>query len=206
MIHNRLFADPILTGAYPDVEALGLPPLPVEAGDLELISARPDFYGVNFYNPTTVAAAEPGGPLPFDLVPTPGAPVTGFGLEWPIVPESLTALLIDFCERYGSALPPVVVSENGASFPEPDALAPGERIDDSDRIAYLRGHIEAAADAAAAGVAIEEYTVWSLTDNFEWADGYTQRFGLAHVDMTTGKRTPKASYDWYRSVIEGSRS
>lgn len=212
LIHNRLFADPVLAGEYPDLEALGLPPMPVLPGDLELISGANDFYGVNFYNPTTVRAAEPGGPLPFDLVPTPGAPVTGFGPEWPIVPEALTALLVDFRERYGDRLPPIVVSENGASFPEPDHLqrsgpdgAPIP-VDDADRIAYLRGHIEAVAAAVAAGVDVEEYTVWSLIDNFEWADGYTQRFGLAHVDMATGERTPKASYDWYRSVIAESRA
>lgn len=206
LIHNRLFAEPILTGAYPDLGAFGLPPMPVEEGDMAVIAQRPDFYGVNFYNPTTVAAAATGGPLPFDLVPTPGAPVTGFGPEWPIVPESLTALLVDFAERYGRALPPIVIAENGASFPEPDSLAPGELIDDAERIAYLRGHIEAVAAAAARGVEIEEYTVWSLIDNFEWADGFTQRFGLAHVDMRSGERTRKASYDWYCRVIEGSRS
>jgi beta-glucosidase len=203
LLHNRLFADPLLTGAYPDLEALGLPPMPVQEGDLALISARPDFYGVNVYNPTTVAAAEPGGPLPFELVPTPGAPVTGFGPEWPIVPESLTALLRDFADRYGPALPPVIIGENGASFPEPSEAG---AVDDPKRISYLAGHIEAVAAAIAAGVNVEEYTVWSLLDNFEWADGYTQRFGLVHVDMSTGERTPKASYDWYRSVIAQARA
>lgn len=212
LIHNRLFADPVLAGAYPDLEAIGLAPMPVRSGDLEIISGGNDFYGLNFYNPTTVRAAEPGGPLPFELVPTPGAPVTGFGPEWPIVPEALTDLLVDFRDRYGDRLPPIIISENGAAFPEPDHLAedpqaPGRpiRIDDVDRIDYLRGHIEAVAAAVAAGVTIEEYTVWSLIDNFEWADGYTQRFGLAHVDMSSGARTPKASYDWYRAVIAESR-
>ncbi len=204
-LHNRIFADPLLIGEYPDVEALGLPPMPVQSGDLDLIRGSIDFYGVNFYNPTTIAAAEPGGPLPFDIVPTPGAPVTGFGEEWPIVPESLTALLIDLTQRYGEALPPIIIGENGASFPEPDTVPPGETIDDAERIAYLSGHISAVADAVAAGVDVEEYTVWSLIDNFEWADGYTQRFGLAHVDMRSGARTPKASYEWYRSLIESSR-
>ncbi len=204
-LHNRIFADPLLTGEYPDIEALGLPPMPVQPGDLELIRGSIDFYGVNFYNPTTISAAEPGGPLPFDIVPTPGAPVTGFGEEWPIVPESLTALLIDLTQRYGEALPPIIIGENGASFPEPDTVPPGETIDDAERIAYLSDHIAAVADAIAAGVDVEEYTVWSLIDNFEWADGYTQRFGLAHVDMQSGARTPKASYEWYRSLIESSR-
>lgn len=206
LLHNRLFADPLLLGSYPDIEPLGLPAMPVQPGDLELIRGSSDFYAVNFYNPTTVAAAEPGGPLPFDLVPTPGAPVTGFGAEWPIVPESLTELLLDFHERYGDALPPIIISENGASFPEPETLPSTEIIDDRERVSYLAGHIAAVADAMAQGVTVEEYTAWSLIDNFEWADGYTQRFGLVHVDMQTGARTPKASYDWYRAVIESSRS
>jgi beta-glucosidase len=205
MIHNRLFAEPLLLGQYPELEALGLPPMPVQDGDLDLIKGSSDFYAVNFYNPTTVAAAPPGGPLPFDLVPTPGAPTTGFGPEWAIVPESLTALLTGLKEMYPN-LPPVIISENGASFPEPDTLAPGQLIDDVERIAYLKGHIEAVAAAQAAGVDVEEYTVWSLIDNFEWADGYTQRFGLAHVNMQTGERTPKASFEWLRRTIEEARA
>ncbi|MHA3684811.1 glycoside hydrolase family 1 protein [Leucobacter sp. HY1908] len=228
VIHNRVFADPVLTGQYPDLAALGLPEMPAQPGDMELISARPDFYGVNFYNPTTVAAAPEGSPLPFDLVPTPGAQTTGFGEMWPIVPEALTELLTGMRDTYGAALPPIIIGENGASFPEPDHLtreaaapdqagpAPAERntddptaderITDERRIAYLAGHIQAVTDAIAAGVDVEEYTVWSLIDNFEWAAGYTQRFGLVHVDFETGERTPKASYDWLRGVIAHSRS
>jgi beta-glucosidase len=114
--------------------------------------------------------------------------------------------LIDMQAIYGDALPPIIVSENGASFPEPDSLAPGEVILDTNRIDYLNGHVLAVADAIAAGVPVEEYTVWSLIDNFEWSDGFSQRFGITHVDMETGRRTPKASYEWYRSLIESSRA
>ena len=201
LLHNRLFADPVLLGRYPDLEPLGVT-LPVQDGDLALIGAPSDVYGVNYYNPTTVAAAE--GPVPFEVVPTPGAPVTGFGPLWPIVPEALTAFLVDAKERYVDALPPVVIAENGASFPEPDHV--DGPLDDADRIAYLRGHLAAVLDAMRAGVRIDAYTVWSLLDNFEWAEGYTQRFGLVHVDMATGQRTPKASYSWYRALIEEARS
>ncbi|MFT4085716.1 MAG: GH1 family beta-glucosidase [Gordonia sp. (in: high G+C Gram-positive bacteria)] len=203
VLHNRLFADPVLTGTYPDLSPLGGCELPVHDGDLALISARPDFYGVNFYNPTTVGAPSPGSPIPFQMLPTPGVPVTGFGDDWPILPSSLRDLLLDFTRRYGDALPPIVVSENGASFPESDRA---QRIDDADRIAYLDGHVRAVLDAVDAGVRVDEYTVWSLLDNFEWADGYTQRFGLTHVDFETGERTPKASYDWYRQTVAAARS
>lgn len=202
LIHNGLFADPVFTGQYPDLAGFGLPDMPVQHGDLELINTRPDFYGVNYYNPTTVTAAE-GGPLPFDLVPTPGAETTGFGEMWPIVPEALTELLTGLHDRYGAALPPIIIGENGAAFPEPDQAT---RVEDAARIGYLAGHIQAVADAIAQGVAVEEYTVWSLIDNFEWAAGYTQRFGVVHVDFATGERTPKASFDWLREVIERSRT
>ncbi|UXW87343.1 GH1 family beta-glucosidase [Microbacterium azadirachtae] len=201
LVHNRMFADPVLLGRYPDLEPY-VSALPVHDGDLALISAPCDVYGVNYYNPTTVAAA--AGPVPFEVVPTPGAPVTGFGPLWPIVPEALTAFLVDAKERYGEALPPVVIAENGASFPEPDQV--DGPLDDADRIDYLRGHIGAVLDALRAGVRVDAYTVWSLLDNFEWADGYTQRFGLVHVDMATGRRTPKASYAWFRALIEEARS
>ncbi|MDW4572726.1 GH1 family beta-glucosidase [Microbacterium sp. M3] len=204
LLHNRIFADPILTGAYPDLGAFGIPPMPVVAGDLELIGAAADFYGINFYNPTTIAAAAAESPVRFEIVPTPGAPVTGFGTEWPIVPAALTDLLIDFRERYGDRLPPLVIGENGASFPEPDRV--DDAVADAERIAYLAGHIAAVGDAVRAGVDVREYTVWSLLDNFEWAEGWTQRFGLVHVDFDTAARTPKASFDWYRGLIAGARA
>jgi len=203
VIHNRLFADPVLTGIYPDLTALGVE-LPIHDGDMETICAASDFYGVNFYNPTTIAAAPEGAPVPFVQMPTPGAEHTGFGQLWPIEPAALTLFLTGAARRYGDRLPPIIIAENGASFPEPDVVAGA--IDDASRIAYLQGHIDAVVDAIYHGVRIDEYTVWSLLDNFEWADGFTQRFGLVHVDQQTSRRTPKASYDWYRALIAGSRS
>jgi beta-glucosidase len=197
VLHNRIFSEPLLEGRYPDLEAWGLPPLPIRDGDLEAIHGSIDFYGLNFYNPTTVTAGTPGEPVPFQIVPTPGVAYTGFGPEWPIMPSALRDLLVDLRARHPD-LPPVIIGENGASFPEPDSAA---RIDDQDRIAYLRDHLVAVGEAIDAGVPVTEYTVWSLLDNWEWADGYTQRFGLVHVDFATGERTPKASYDWYRDVI-----
>lgn len=202
LLHNRIFSEPLLAATYPDVEALGLPPMPVRDGDLEAIHGSIDFYGINFYNPTTVTVATEGSPIPFDIVPTPGVPVTGFGPEWPIMPGALRDLLIDLHARHPH-LPPVIIGENGASFPEPERAA---RVEDADRIEYLSGHIAAVGEAIDAGVPVEEYTVWSLLDNWEWADGYTQRFGLVHVDFETGERTPKASYDWYRDLIASSRA
>lgn len=201
VIHNRLFTDPLLLGTYPDLSAFGVE-LPIEDGDMELISAPNEVYGFNYYNPTTVRASE--GPLPFEMVPTPGAPVTGFGPMWPIRPDTMRDFLIDMARRYESALPPIIITENGASFHEPDTT--DTEISDSDRIDYLRDHLGAVIEAKEAGVRIDGYTVWSLLDNFEWADGWSQRFGLVHVDMRTGTRTPKASFRWYRDLISAARS
>ncbi|MEW2005659.1 family 1 glycosylhydrolase [Microbacterium sp. NPDC079208] len=201
LLHNRLFSEPLLSGTTPDLEALGLPPLPILGDDLARIAGSIDFYGVNFYNPTTVTAGTPDADIPFEIVPTPGVPVTGFGPEWPIMPSALRDLLIDLHRRHPD-MPPIIIGENGASFPEPDVAG---AVEDADRIAYLSTHIDAVGEALDAGVPVEEYTVWSLLDNWEWTDGYTQRFGLVHVDFSSGERTPKASYGWYRDLVAGAR-
>lgn len=201
LLHNRLFSEPLLSGTTPDLEALGLPPLPILGDDLARIAGSIDFYGVNFYNPTTVTAGAPDADIPFEIVPTPGVPVTGFGPEWPIMPSALRDLLIDLHRRHPD-MPPIIIGENGASFPEPDVAG---AVEDADRIAYLSTHIDAVGEALDAGVPVEEYTVWSLLDNWEWTDGYTQRFGLVHVDFSSGERTPKASYGWYRDLVAGAR-
>lgn len=201
LLHNRLFSEPLLSGTTPDLEALGLPPLPILGDDLARIAGSIDFYGVNFYNPTTVTAGAPDADITLEIVPTPGVPVTGFGPEWPIMPSALRDLLIDLHRRHPD-MPPIIIGENGASFPEPDVAG---AVEDADRIAYLSTHIDAVGEALDAGVPVEEYTVWSLLDNWEWTDGYTQRFGLVHVDFSSGERTPKASYGWYRDLVAGAR-
>ncbi|MFD8199710.1 GH1 family beta-glucosidase [Streptomyces sp. NPDC003470] len=199
---NRLFADPLLLGRYPD--GIGdLMPGDVHA-DLEVISEPLDRYGVNYYAPARVGAPQdtesgtggvrlPAG-LPFSVHPVEGRPLTDFG--WPVVPEGLTELLTGLRDRYGDRLPPVVITENGCSY---------EGLDDQERIAFLDGHVRALHRALEAGVDVRGYFVWSLLDNFEWAEGYARRFGLVHVDFATGTRTPKASYHWFRDLLRGRR-
>ncbi|MEU0603041.1 GH1 family beta-glucosidase [Streptomyces sp. NPDC006393] len=202
---NRMFAEPVLLGRYP--EGIGeLLPGDVEA-DLKIIAEPLDWYGINYYAPARVGAPQGAGTefggvtlpaeLPFSLRAIEDRPVTDFG--WPVVPEALTELLTAFRDRYGDRLPPVVITENGCSY---------EGLDDQDRIAYLDGHVRALHRAVEAGVDVRGYFVWSLLDNFEWAEGYARRFGLVHVDFgnpATLERTPKASYRWFREMLRGQR-
>ncbi|MEU2059224.1 GH1 family beta-glucosidase [Streptomyces sp. NPDC013455] len=198
LLLNRLFAEPVILGEYP--EGMG-DLMPGDVGsDLQVIAEPVDWYGVNYYAPTRVGA--PGGgdteygglplpaELPFSVREIEGRPTTDFG--WPVVPEGLTELLTGFRDRYGDRLPPVVVTENGCSY---------EGVDDQERIAYLDAHVRALYRAVEAGVDVRGYFVWSLMDNFEWAEGYARRFGLVHIDYTTLERTPKASYHWYRDLL-----
>jgi beta-glucosidase len=198
-LHNRLFTDPILLGGYPDLSAFGVGDDGLDCvrpGDLALISAPLDALGINYYSPTRISAL-PESPLPFQREPIDGYPVTAFG--WPVVPAGLTELLILLRDRYAERLPPVYITENGCSVAgEPDASG---AVDDQPRVRYLDGHIRAVADAIIAGVDVRGYLTWSLIDNFEWAEGYQQRFGLVHVDFGTQQRTPKTSFGWYRDLI-----
>ncbi|MBM7084355.1 GH1 family beta-glucosidase [Micromonospora sp. WMMD734] len=192
-LHNHLFTDPLLGRGYPD----GFDPGVVRDGDLAVIAAPLDVLGVNYYNPTGVRAPEEGSPLPFELVPLEGYPLTAF--DWPVVPDGLRTLLVGLRDRYGDALPPIQITEGGCAYddvPDADGLVP-----DPDRIAYLDGHLRALRAAIDEGVDVTGYFVWSLLDNWEWAEGFTKRFGLVHVDFATGTRTPKSSYAWYRSQV-----
>jgi beta-glucosidase len=198
ILHNRLFTDPVLLGTYPDLSAFGLPRGLdcIKDGDLAVIAAPLDALGVNYYMPMRLSAL-PDSTLPFQMEPIPGYPVTAFG--WPVVPAGLTELLILLRERYGAALPPVYITENGCSAD--DQVTAAGAVGDEDRISYLDGHVRAVHQAMEAGVDVRGYFVWSLMDNFEWTEGFHQRFGLVHVDFATQHRTPKASFTWYHDLI-----
>ncbi|MEU9047717.1 MULTISPECIES: family 1 glycosylhydrolase [unclassified Kitasatospora] len=146
--------------------------------------------------PTRVAApTEPG--LPFDLVENPDVPHTAFG--WPIVPDALRQLLVGLWEFYGKALPPVTITENGCSVAE-------SSTPDQPRIDFMASHLEALAQAVAEGVDVRGYYTWSILDNFEWEQRFNQRFGLVHVDFESQRRTPRASYAWYRDLIAAHKA
>lgn len=198
--YNRQWLDPILLGSQPIDPQVAYPGSPadvVREGDAQIIASPIDMLGVNFYNPQQVKAPGPGNPMGFELVPITGVPRTGF--DWPVVPESLTDLLVGLTERYGDALPPMYVTENGTSIP--DVVADDGRVHDDFRIAYLDRHIRAVADAMDRGADVRGYFCWSFVDNFEWAEGYHQRFGLVYVDLDTLERIPKDSFAWYRALV-----
>jgi len=194
--HNGQFAGPLLAGTYPELlEALPGADFDVVAdGDLAAIRAPLDFYGLNFYHPTTIAAAPENASIPFTMVDRTDVPHTDFG--WPVQPAALTRLLIAMHEQY-PALPPVYITENGAAYDDP----PAGSVHDDARISYLDGHLDAVAQAQAAGVDVRGYFHWTLLDNWEWAEGFTQHFGLVRVEPGSLARTTRDSFDHYRSLI-----
>ena len=198
---NRLFADPMLLGSYPEEYAGRLVDF---AADLPVIAQPLDFYGMNYYNPARIAAADEesdSAALGFRRVPITEYPQTDFG--WPVIPDGLTEVLSQLASRYPE-LPPVIITENGCSYA--DGPGPDGMVHDQRRIDYLDGHLRAVRQAIADGVEVAGYCCWSLLDNFEWAEGYRQRFGLVHVDYASQVRTPKDSYAWYAEVIRQNRA
>jgi beta-glucosidase len=200
---NRIFLDPLFRGRYPeDVLAhlerhVGL--AHVRDGDERLIAAPLDWLGVNYYRPLTIAARPgTGGVWPGDdALSAVDGDGTATAMGWPVDATGLDELLIRLRRDYGSI--PVFVTENGAAFDdEPDADG---FVADPQRVAYLDGHLRAALRAIEAGVDLRGYFVWSLLDNFEWAEGYARRFGIVYVDYATQRRVPKQSALWYRDVI-----
>ncbi|NYD40116.1 GH1 family beta-glucosidase [Nocardioides panaciterrulae] len=193
---NGMYVEPMLLGRYP-VDLAPLMEDLVAEGDLATIRQPLDFYGINYYNPLRVAAAGEEAELPFEFRELLGYPTTERG--WPIVPDALREYLITMRARYRAALPPIVITESGCSY----ATGPDEHgvIDDQARIDYLDAHLRAVATAIQRGVDVRGFYTWSLLDNFEWAQGLTQRYGLVHVDFETLARTPKRSFQWYADML-----
>jgi beta-glucosidase len=192
---NRYYLDPVLKGSYPQdvidsfpAEARTAMTAAIRDGDLATISAKVDLLGVNYYNPFYITAKGQYVTLKPTSVAT-----------WEqIYPQGLTDMLVRLKRDYGDL--PLVITENG--IPEKGDVKPvNGKLDDQDRIGYLKDHLAAVHNAIASGVRVEGYHLWSLLDNFEWAQGYSQRWGIVYVDFKSQQRTPKASATWYRDVI-----
>lgn len=204
---NRWFFDAVFGRGYPEDMVAAFrdrgrfdgPDLPfVEPDDLETIAAPIDFLGLNYY---TSIRVHPGVDETEDSGVTPGVnPPDGHSeMGWESTPQALTDFLVRIHREYRPG--EILITENGASYsdgPNPDGTVPDVR-----RTQYLKDHVNAVRDAIDAGVPVTGYFVWSLLDNFEWAAGYSQRFGLVWVDYIDGGRIPKDSYRWYRQLIGG---
>jgi beta-glucosidase len=184
--HNAWVLGPLLNKAYPkDLWELwpGCEPLVLE-GDMDIIGAKLDFLGINYYFRTNVKSDGAHG-----FVEAPPANVERTQMGWEVYPQGLQDLLIGFHKTYPN-LPPIYITENGMA--SDDEVVDGEVVDNQ-RISFLNRHLAAVDNAAKAGVDIRGYFIWSLMDNFEWAFGYERRFGIVHVDYQTQKRTLKRS-------------
>jgi beta-glucosidase len=203
---NRWFLDPVLRGSYPDdmravwEEQLGELEF-VHDRDLETIATPSDFIGVNYYSRRVIRAVPRARPWPWEVVSggaptteggTEGVPMTEAGTE--ITPHAFTELLVRLHDDYGDL--PILITENGAVFKEP--------VHDEQRVRFLHDHLAALHEAIRAGVPVVGYCHWSFMDNFEWALGYAQRFGLVHVDYETLERTVKDSGRYYAEVVRAN--
>jgi beta-glucosidase len=188
------WSDPVLLGHYPEDgwRLFGKDVPQLLPGDLEVIAAPTDFLGLNIYQGARIRRGA-GGKA--EVVPTPaGFPLSAF--NWPITPEALYWGPKFAYERYGK---PILITENGMSCRDWPSL--DERVHDPQRMDFLTRHLRELHRALRDGVPIEGYFHWSALDNFEWADGYKERFGLIYVDYATGRRIPKDSYHWYARII-----
>jgi len=195
---NRQYLDPAILGSYPaelrEVFGEAWPEWP--AADFDLIRQKLDFIGVNYYTRNVTRADANSWPLRAGMVKQPRATYTDVG--WEVYPQGLTDTLLWVKQRYGDL--PLYVTENGAAFFDPPT-AEGGVVRDPLRVDYLGKHIRAVHAAIEAGANVRGYYCWSLLDNFEWALGYSKRFGIVHVDYATLERTPKDSAKYYASVV-----
>ena len=204
---NRLYLDPLFRGSYPEdvfsyYEEGGVDLSFVRDGDLQKISAPIDFLGVNYYfrhhirdAPDEVPSQVPFSDLGVRPIVPHAAEKTAMG--WPVEPEGLTEILVRIRDEYANL--PIYVTENGRAVD--DYIDPEGRVNDEERISYLESHFRAVLDAMERGVDLRGYMLWSFLDNFEWAEGYSKRFGIVFVEYGTQRRVPKASAHWYSEVI-----
>ncbi|GCE28453.1 beta-glucosidase [Dictyobacter alpinus] len=201
---NRWFLDPVFKGHYPEhlFKHLGCQEPDIQPGDMELISAPIDFLGMNYYNPLRLQSEQQaGGETTFEVLnAAPGIATTEMG--WEVYPQGLMDLLAWLQQSY--EIPELIITENGSAYVDQLTSIDGEeRIVDEQRLQYFRGHITAISSALAQKKTppITAYFAWSLMDNYEWAEGYSKRFGIIYVDFATQKRVIKDSGRWYAAFL-----
>jgi len=200
--NNGLFFGPLFNGRYPEsvVEALGSRLPDNWQADLSSIHQPLDYWGLNYYTPNRVSnSASSDDDFPATISVSPEN-VLRTDIGWEIAPETITDLLLSLNKRYD--LPPCYITENGACFNEE---VQNNQVVDQRRQDYLDSHIHAVAKAIDSGCDVKGYFAWSLMDNFEWAEGYSMRFGIVHVDYATQVRTIKQSGYWYQKLAQDHR-
>jgi beta-glucosidase len=194
---NAPFLTAVMEGKYTDryLEQEGANAPKAEPGDMQAIGSSLDFVGLNIYVPLYVRAD--GSVKGYVVEPMP-ASYPHMASPWiNLGPECIYWGVRNVSDIWKPKA--LYITENGTS--SDDVLSPSGRIEDVDRVMYLRNHLTHLHRAAAEGYPIKGYFLWSLLDNFEWADGYSKRFGIHYVDFKTMKRTPKLSAEWYKDVI-----
>ncbi len=196
--HNGIFFGPVFKGEYPEalLAALGSDMPKIEAEDMNIISRKIDWWGLNYYTPMRVAAdPDPAAVYPAHIQ-APAVRPEKTDIGWEIDSGGLSHVVKDLYARYD--LPECYITENGAAYNiGPDAKG---IVDDQLRINYYDDHLNVVADLIKEGYPFRGYFAWSLMDNFEWAEGYKMRFGLVHVDYDTQMRTIKKSGYWYKAL------
>lgn len=194
---NAPFLTAVMEGKYTDgyLEREGANAPKVEIGDMKIIGSALDFVGLNVYTPEYVRADDSAAGFAVEKRQTSFPRMASDWLY--IAPEVIYWAVRNVSEIWKPKS--LYITENGCSAD--DVITPEGRIEDTDRVMYLRNHLTHLHRAASEGYPIKGYFLWSLLDNFEWADGYSKRFGLHYVDFKTQARTPKLSAEWYREVI-----
>ena len=189
-IFNRWFLDAILKGAYPDDMLSALDPWMPDGfnQDMSTVASSLDWLGINFY---TRELASRSNDRRFPGIDVSRGDLTKTGIGWEIYPQGLGTLFERLRADYNT--PALYVTENG--------MASDTHKTDQDRVAYFNDHLQVCADAIKQGTDLRGYFAWSLLDNFEWAEGYSQRFGLVHVDFDTQIRTPKDSFRAFKALL-----
>ncbi len=194
--NNLWFLEPVQNGRYPDAYPGGMDPdrLGVEPGDMETVQAPLDFIGINLYSRTVIANHPDDPNLGIRPVNVPDVERTEMG--WEVYPQAIHDVIARVWKDYRR---PIYITENGCSYSD----GPDERgvVDDQRRISFYERYLAEVARAIDEGADVRGYYAWSLMDNFEWTLGYSQRFGIVHVDYETQRRTIKQSGYWYRDVI-----
>lgn len=194
---NRWFLDPLVGRGYPQdmVSDFGTKMDFVKPGDMEIIATPVDFLGVNYYTRGIARSSNEREKENEPIVVFPNDEHTEMG--WEVYPQGIYNILGRL--HFDYAFPAIFITENGAAFQ--DEIGPDGQVYDPVRLSYIQRHLEMVHKAIEIGVPVNGYFVWSLFDNFEWAHGYSKRFGLVYVDYETQQRILKSSAKWYQQVI-----